>query len=39
MDGSTALTIVMIVMMVVMTGGMVFGAGWAIVRRRHRGDD
>jgi hypothetical protein len=34
MDGSTALTIAMIVMMAVMMGGMVVGGVWALVRRR-----
>jgi hypothetical protein len=39
MDGSTLLTVAMVVMMVVMMGGMVAGAAWAIVRRhRNRGD-
>jgi hypothetical protein len=36
MDGSTALTIAMIVMMVAMMGGMLYGAGWAVVHRRRR---
>lgn len=36
MDGSTLLTIAMIVMMGVMMGGMVVGGAWALVRRRKR---
>jgi len=37
MDGSTLLTIAMIVMMmVVMMGGMVAGGVWALARRRKR---
>ncbi len=36
MDGSTAITIAMIVMMVVMMGGMVAGGAWALLRRRNR---
>jgi hypothetical protein len=36
MDGSTLIFIAMIVMMVVMCGGMLAGAGWAILRRRDR---
>jgi len=35
MDGSTLLTVAMVVMM----GGMVAGAAWAIVRRRRKRDD
>jgi hypothetical protein len=39
MDGSTLMTVVMVALMVVMMGGMVVGAGWAVVRRwRHRDD-
>jgi hypothetical protein len=38
MDGSTLVTIAMIVMMVVMMGGMVAGGVWALVRRRKRDD-
>jgi hypothetical protein len=34
MDGSTLLTVAMVVMM----GGMIAGAGWAIIRRRGKGD-
>jgi hypothetical protein len=39
MDGSTLMTVAMIVMMVVMMGGMVVGAGWALVRRWKQRDD
>jgi hypothetical protein len=35
MMGSTALTIAMIAIMVVMMGGMIAGTLWAVVRRRH----
>jgi hypothetical protein len=38
MDGSTLLTIAMIVMMVVMMGGMVAGGLWALIRRRGKRD-
>jgi hypothetical protein len=38
MDGSTLLTIAMVVMMVVMMGGMLVGGIWALVRRRSRRD-
>jgi ABC-type dipeptide/oligopeptide/nickel transport system permease subunit len=34
MGGSTGLTIVMVVMMVAMMGGVLYGAGWAFIRRR-----
>jgi hypothetical protein len=34
MDGSTLLTIAMVVMMVVMMGGMLVGGAWAFIRRR-----
>jgi ABC-type dipeptide/oligopeptide/nickel transport system permease subunit len=34
MGGSTALTIAMIVMMVAMMGGMLYGVGWSFMRRR-----
>ena len=37
MNGSSLLVIDMIVMMVVMCGGMVVGAGLAMRRRSHRG--
>jgi hypothetical protein len=36
MGGSTALTVAMIVMMVAMMGGMLYGAGSAFLGRRHR---
>jgi hypothetical protein len=36
MDGSTLLTIAMILMMVVMMGGMVADGAWALLRRRNR---
>jgi hypothetical protein len=36
MRGSTVLVVAMVVMMVVMCGGMVFGAGLALRRRTHR---
>jgi hypothetical protein len=36
MDASTALTVAMVAMMVVMFGGMVLGAGWGIRRQRRR---
>jgi hypothetical protein len=36
MDGSTLLTIAMVVMMVVMMGGMVAGGIWALLRRNKR---
>jgi hypothetical protein len=36
MDGSTLVTIAMIVMMVVMMGGMIAGGMWALARRRKR---
>jgi LPS O-antigen subunit length determinant protein (WzzB/FepE family) len=39
MDGSTLMTVAMIVLMAVMMGGMVLGAGWALVRRRRQRDD
>jgi LPS O-antigen subunit length determinant protein (WzzB/FepE family) len=39
MDGTTVMTVAMIVMMVVMMGGMVVGAGWALVRRWRQRDD
>jgi hypothetical protein len=38
MDGSTLLTIAMVVMMVVMMGGMMAGGLWALIRRRNKGD-
>jgi hypothetical protein len=38
MGGSTLMTIAMIVMMVLMMGGMVAGAAWALVRRRRDRD-
>jgi hypothetical protein len=34
MMGGSLLTVAMIAMMVALMGGMVAGAGWAIVRRR-----
>jgi hypothetical protein len=39
MDGSTLMTVAMIALMVVMMGGMVLGAGWALVRRWRQRDD
>jgi hypothetical protein len=36
MDGSTLLTIAMVVMMVVMMGGMMTGGLWALFRRRNK---
>jgi hypothetical protein len=39
MDGSTLLTIAMVVMMALMMGGMVGGAVWAIARRRRKRND
>jgi LPS O-antigen subunit length determinant protein (WzzB/FepE family) len=39
MDGSTLMTVAMVVLMVVMMGGMVVGAGWALVRRSRQRDD
>jgi len=39
MDGSTLMTIAMITMMVVMMGGMVVGAAWALARHRRQRDD
>jgi hypothetical protein len=36
MDGSTLLTIAMVVMMVVMMGGMMVGGLWALIRRRNK---
>jgi hypothetical protein len=39
MDGSTLMTVVMVALMVVMMGGMVVGAGWAVVRRWRQRDD
>jgi hypothetical protein len=40
MDMSTVLIAAMVLMMVVMCGGMIFGAIWAIGRRRqHRHDE
>jgi hypothetical protein len=36
MDGSTLLVIAMVAMMVLMCGGMLFGSGWALFRRRGR---
>ena len=38
MDGSTLLTIAMVVMMVVMMGGMMAGGIWALIRRRNKRD-
>jgi len=35
-SGSTVLVVAMVVMMAVMCGGMVFGAGLALRRRSHR---
>ena len=34
MDGSSLITIAMVVMMVVMMGGMLVGGAWALIRRR-----
>jgi hypothetical protein len=34
MDGSTVLTVGMVVMMVVMMVGMIAGGAWALLRRR-----
>jgi hypothetical protein len=40
MDGLGGVAIVvMVLMMIVMCGGMIFGAGWGIVRQRSRRDD
>jgi hypothetical protein len=39
MDGSTLMTVAMVVLMVVMMGSMVVGAGWALVRRWRQRDD
>lgn len=39
MGGSTLLTVVMIAVMVVMMGGMILGAVWAIGRARRRQRD
>jgi hypothetical protein len=36
MDMSTVLIVAMVLMMVVMCGGMMAGAVWAIIRRRGR---
>lgn len=36
MDGSTLIIVAMVAMMVLMCGGMLFGGGWAIFRRRGR---
>jgi hypothetical protein len=38
MDGSTLITIAVVAMMVLMCGGMVAGAAWAMLRRRRNGD-
>jgi len=38
MDGSTLMTIAMVVMMVVMMGGMVAVGAWALIRRRGKRD-
>ncbi len=38
MDGSSLMTIAMIVMMVVMMGGMLAGGAWALIRRRGKRD-
>jgi hypothetical protein len=39
MDGSSVITVTMIVVMAVMMGGMVLGAGWALVRRWRQRDE
>lgn len=39
MDGSTLVTIAMVVMMVVMMGGMIAGGLWAFIRRRNKRRD
>jgi hypothetical protein len=33
MDGSTLIIVAMVAMMVLMCGGMLFGSGWAALRR------
>jgi hypothetical protein len=33
MDGSTLMAVAMVAMMAVMCGGMLFGGGWAALRR------
>jgi hypothetical protein len=38
MDGSTLITVAMIVMMAVMMGGMLAGGIWAFLRRRRNRD-
>jgi len=37
MSGSTLIVVAMIAMMVLMMGGMIFGAGRAFLHRRRRG--
>lgn len=39
MDMSTVLIVAMVAMMVVMCGGMIAGAGWAIIKRGRRDHD
>ena len=39
MEMSTVLIVAMVLMMVVMFGGMVFGAVWAVLRRRRDRSD
>jgi hypothetical protein len=39
MGGSTLVTIAIVAMMTVMMGGMVVGAGFALLRRGRRRDD
>jgi hypothetical protein len=38
MDGSSLMTIAMVVMMVVMMGGMIGAGAWAFIRRRSKRD-
>jgi hypothetical protein len=38
MDGSSLMTIAMVVMMVVMMGGRLAGGTWALIRRRTKRD-
>jgi hypothetical protein len=39
MDGSTLMTVAMIILMGVMMGGMLLGGAWALLRRRKRPRD